>query len=283
MTVVAFSNMSEELSISSIIRQSIERAFAPHNEFKLIIKTNNMDGATVLQHAQEFADYPVDVAVFMNTVERIGTELGFSLIRHKIPLIAIEIPIPTSIYLGIDNKKAGELAGQLLAEWVKANWSGNVGRLLIVTDHRHITNVKNRLNIAVEEYCNLSGHRKTETLFLDAQSSRSLARQRVLELLSNWDEEHIGVICDNDDTALGVLDAARELGRENHFAVVGQNATLAPEEFKRNKKTRLIGTIDFHPHTYGDHLLKLVQKIVNGESYSRTNLIEPHILRNNGK
>lgn len=276
MARIGFSNLSNELSIMVAFRESIEKAFDEASDMELILRTNDMDSEKVMQHAHEFTDQGVDVAVIINTVERMSMQLGLHFKLHKTPLIAIEIPIPMSIYLGIDNVQAGKQASQVLVDWVKANWNGKMDKLIVVTDHRHITVVQNRLKLAASETLTALNMSDKNLLFMDGLSSRATIAERSEDLFANWDGSNIGVICDNDDTALGILDTARQYNREAHVAVVGQNATLAFAEFEANPDTRLIGTIDFKPHQYGDHLLTLVHKILNGEPYEIENNLPPH-------
>lgn len=274
---IGFSNLSESLSFTAQVRASIEAAAAGYPELALLVRNNDMNGELALQHAHEFTEVPVDVAVIINTVERMGTQLGSLLLGRGIPLIAIEIPIPMSIFLGIDNERAGRLAGEMLARWVQLHWSCTLDKVLILTDARHVTNIQNRLKFAVEELTRSIPYRREDVLFVDAGSLRDTSAERVYTLLQSWDGvEKIGVMCDNDDTAVGALDAARALGREQHLAVVGQNATLGLVEFSENPGSRLIGTIDFHPDQYGPRLVELVLDILHKRPHSRSNLIQPH-------
>lgn len=276
MTRIGFSNMSNELSITVAFRESIEQAVSEADNMELILRTNDMDGDKVMQHAHEFTDMGVDIAVIINTVERMNVQLGLHFKLHKTPLIAIEIPIPMGIYLGIDNVQAGKLASKILVDWVNANWNGTIDKLIVVTDHRHITNVQDRLKLAASETLVALDLAEDDLLFMDGLSSRVTIAQRSEDLFANWNDGNIGVICDNDDTALGILDTAHKYHRESNVAVVGQNATLAFAEFDENPDTRLIGTIDFKPYEYGGHLVRLINQIRNGEPYDVVNNLQPY-------
>jgi ribose transport system substrate-binding protein len=277
--VIGFSNLSDELSFTAVVREGIERALAGTPDLKLILRTNEMDGRRTVQHAREFADIPVDVMMAVNMDERVGTELGMFVRQKRIPLIAIEVPIPMSIYFGIDNERAGRLAAEALARWTQARWDGEIEHVLVLTDQRHLSNIQNRMRAAAAELSEHIGFPPEKAFWMDAKSSREIAAERVADVLERWhDATRIGIFCDNDDTGLGALDAARAVGREEHLAVVGQGATIAFEEFEANPDTRLIATTDFHPQQYGQMLLPLLYKIVQGEPYDRENFIEPELV-----
>ena len=197
------------------------------------------------------------------------------MLAHSIPLVAIEYPIPNGIFLGVDNDRAGHLMAKQLTRWVKEHWHGDLDLLLVITDQRRVSGQRDRLKVAAETVTSTLCLPPGTALYLDARSSRQIAYRRTLEILARTGQTRIGVLCNSDDTAIGVLNAARALNREQHVAIVGQNATAALPEFRTNPDTRLIGTIDFQPRLYGEFLIELLRKIVYRHPYSHRNLIEP--------
>ena len=53
----------------------------------------------------------------------------------------------------------------------------------------------------------------------------------------------------NDVTALGALEAFRELGREDRCAIVGQDGVIEARSELRRPHTRFIGTVAYFPET----------------------------------
>ena len=77
------------------------------------------------------------------------------------------------------------------------------------------------MDYALTEVANSVEFDPDAVLFLDSQSERTTAYERAMEMFHLWQDSQIAVICINDDTALGTLDAVRELGLESQVAIVG--------------------------------------------------------------
>jgi ribose transport system substrate-binding protein len=66
----------------------------------------------------------------------------------------------------------------------------------------------------------------------------------------------------NDSTALGALQAFREMGLEEECAIVGQDAAIEARQEMRRPSSRLIGSVALFPESYGTRLIKLVIDIL---------------------
>ena len=87
---------------------------------------------------------------------------------------------------------------------------------------------------------------------------------RTLKTLSN--STKIGVISFNDEAAYGALQAARKAGRESDLVIVGQGADRLIHDEIRNPDSRIIGSTAYMPEKYGQQLLDISLRILNGES-----------------
>ena len=67
-----------------------------------------------------------------------------------------------------------------------------------------------------------------------------------------------------DSSALGVLDAVREAGQEQNFAIVGQDCIPEVVEEMRSGSSAIIGSISHEPETYGPRLIQLGIAILRG-------------------
>lgn len=78
----------------------------------------------------------------------------------------------------------------------------------------------------------------------------------------------IAVVSFNDEAAFGALQAARRANREADIVIVGQGADRLVHAEIRDPASRLIGSTAYMPERYGEKLLELALKILNGESVS---------------
>ena len=278
--LIGFSNMSESIPFSELVREGLERTASPHPEIDLIIRDNAFDNDRARANAEEFASRPVDLAIIYHIDERLGNDLRHILSpgENRIPIIAVDIPIPLTTFLGIDNYKAGYQAGEALAQWVQARWHGQIDKVLIMTEQRAVSAIRDRSNAALDGLKASVSFGSDNVLYLDGGTQREIAFERALPVLRLWFESgisHVAVMCTNDDTAMGVLEAGRELGQEDKLAVIGQGANLAVHEFRNNPSTHFVASPAYFPERYGKHLIDLALRILNGERVPATNLIEP--------
>jgi len=278
--LIGFSNMSESIPFSALVREGLERVVAEHPDIELIVRDNDFDNERARANAEEFASKPVDLAIIYHIDERLGNDLRHILSPgdNRIPIIAVDIPLPLTTFLGIDNYRAGYQAGEALGQWIQANWDGQVDKVLIMTEQRAVSAIRDRSNAALDGLKDLVSFSGDNVLYLDGGTQREIAFERSLPILQLWFDsgvERVAVMCTNDDTAMGVLEAGRELDQEEKLAVIGQGANLAIHEFRNNPNTHFIASPAYFPERYGEHLIDLALRILNGERVPSNNLIEP--------
>lgn len=263
---IGFSSLSEAMPSVAFRTDTLRAAAGQHPDLRLVVRDNDLNDEKALANAREFAEIPVDVAIIFHINERLGPELGSILMKKRIPVIAVDIPIPMAIYFGVDNKEAGKLAGQELGKWVAAHWDGQVDKLLVMTEQRVVSVIQDRINSALESFVSFVNVSKKDILYVDSGHTRQIAAERAVPVLERWkDFRRIAVIGVNDDAALGVLDAARYLDREEHLAIIGQDAQDAAREEICRSESRFIASTDVHLEEYGPGLIDLSLRILSGE------------------
>lgn len=267
-----FANLSEAHSFAVTVRESLEAAVARQPQLKLIVRDNAMDDGQALRNAQEFAQIPVDLAMIYHLGERVGPNITSTLLKKNIRMIAIDIPIPPwAVYFGVNNRQSGTMVGEELGKWVNTHWDSQVDKVLIMTESRVLDFVRQRLIFALEGLASQIGYMPPDTMYLESGNERLSSAEAVSSVLQRWsDVSRIAVIGFNDETALGALDAARDLGREADMIVVGQGGNLAPAEICRDN-SRLIASVAYYPEQYGERLVDLALRMLTGEKVSREN------------
>jgi ribose transport system substrate-binding protein len=217
----------------------------------------------------------VDVAIIYHLGEKIGPQIYGTFFRNKIPCIAVDIPLsPMANYFGVNNKQSGQLVGQAMTDWIQAQWGGLVDKLIVMTESRVLDFVKQRVDTAVTTLVSAFGIGRDDIIYLEGKNQRHTAQTLAQGVLSRWKSyERIAILGFNDETALGALDAARTLGREQHVVVAGQGANLALDEFA-NPDTRMIASTAYFPERYGEYLVGLVEHLLHGERIPRENYME---------
>ncbi|MBI1878061.1 MAG: substrate-binding domain-containing protein, partial [Chloroflexi bacterium] len=129
---IGFANLTEDIVFTQLVREGIERNVQAAGNVELVLADNKLDGATALANADNFLTQGVDGVIEFQTDEKFGNVIMDKFRAAGVPVIAIDIPMPGATFFGADNYKAGRLAGEAAAEWVKENWDGQVDAILML-------------------------------------------------------------------------------------------------------------------------------------------------------
>lgn len=273
---IGFANLDEQNPFAVSVREHLQATAAQYPEIKLIVRDNASDNERARDNINDFMREGVDLAIMFHIDERAGFELIRPLQYRRIPVISVDIPIPMTTFFGIDADLAGSMAGNALADWINAHWGGRLDKVMVMTEYRVLDVFQRRFDFAIEALIERLGFSRENLLMIDHGSQRDISSERTQQVLKTWsDFHHIGIVAMNDHVAMGALDAARSAGREADVAVISYDGTyLALQEFT-NPNSRLIVSPSFRPDVYGEQLLNVSLKILNGETVPHQNLVEP--------
>ena len=246
----------------------------------LLVLDNRYNAETAIANAETFIRERVDVIIEFQVEEHAAPIIADKIAEAKIPLIAVDIPHPHATYFGVDNYRAGLEAGGILAEFAVNRWGGRVdwvvgldleeaGRLVQSRITGAFEGVKTRLpNLPVETFVRIDGrgmHERSYSVILDF-------------LKRHPQEKHILIAAANDTSALGAIAAVRELKREKHVAVVGQDCLeeMLLEILKPGSPA--IGSISHQVALYGSRLIDLALAILRGETVAPYNYTEHRVV-----
>jgi ribose transport system substrate-binding protein len=99
-----------------------------------LLLNNNFDANTALTNADAMVLKDVDVAVEFQLYEDVMGAMMDKFKAANIPVITIDIPAPGATFVGVDNYKAGQMAGEWLAKYANDNWNGQPDLVLLLDD-----------------------------------------------------------------------------------------------------------------------------------------------------
>jgi len=273
---IGFSNIYEQNPFTRKLRECMEDLAETMPHIDLVVRDNDRDTPRAIANSEYFASIPVDAAIIFHIDERAGQKVIYPLRIKGIPMLTVDIPIPTVPYFGLNNKRVGEEAGEVLADWINENWDGKVDKTLVVVFFQLLEffqqRVKRALDVMEERVPEFS---KDNVLFVDNGSTPDVTAERVAQVLDTWkDHHHIAIACMNDDVAVGTLDAIAKAGREDEVALLSHDGThVAIEQFKRESSPMKVSTL-LKPETYAEHLLDLSVRLAKGERIPPWNYAE---------
>jgi ribose transport system substrate-binding protein len=274
-----FGGQSAEMPFSEAMTASLRQAAAAVG-VDLLVLDNHYDAQVAIDNAETFIRERVDIVIEFQVDEHVAPIIADKIAEAGIPLIAVDIPHPRATYIGVDNYRAGLEAGGLLADFALSHWNGEMdwmvgldieeaGQLVQSRITGAIQGVKARLpNVAVECFVRIDG-----------RGMREKSYKVILDFLNRHPKDkHILIAAANDTSAMGAIQAARDLGREKHVAVVGQDCVEEMVIEMQRPGSPVVGSISHEVQLYGGKLIDLGLALLRGETVAPYNYVEHRVV-----
>ena len=189
------------------LRRSLENTLG-ENEYRLISKNPGSDAQVQAAQLQELMDEGVD-AVFLCPVDWEAVTPALEALQEAgIPVINIDTQVKeeslTKAYIGSDNRTAGYVCGEDL----KKRCPGG-GKILLL-ECPSINSINERITGFEQAIAN-AGFEVLDRA--DVNGEKEKAKEAMGEFLEKYPKID-GVMCGNDQVALGALEAVKESGRQ---------------------------------------------------------------------
>jgi ribose transport system substrate-binding protein len=249
------------------VKESIERAATRAGASVMLRHNDEQDSAAALGNAQEMIAARVDVAILFQPVETIGYMVADLFAGAGIPFITVERPIQGGVYFGANNYQAGKLAGQALGHYAREKWRGRFDRVVLVEGPATRTNVQARLAGVLVGLQNVLGAiSESSVIHLKGDAHQDAGRRAMARLLRQLKPGARLLISGfNDLSAIGVMEALRDAGRDRDAVIVAHNASREGRAAIRRRDSCLAASVAFFPERYGDRLIRLACSIAGGE------------------
>lgn len=268
-----FASQSTSMPFSEAVTASL-RSAATSSGIELIILDNKYDAEVAMHNAEEFVEKSVDLVIEFQIDEHIAPLIGHTLSSASIPLIAIDIPHPHATYFGVDNFQVGFEAGEHLAQHAIDEWKGKPDWVVGLDIAEAGSFVQSRVTGAFQGVrSRLPNIPADRFMRLEGGGLRQRSYQAMIAFLRNHKKQKILVAAATDTSALGALQAVRELGLEKTVAIVGQDCIPEVLEEMRSHEDGLIGSVSHEAHTYGPRLIQLGLAILRGSAVPPYNFV----------
>jgi len=262
---IGFANLNDEVAFSMEVRQSLVRAASAH-QIDLLLTDNHEDGVTALVNVEYFITERVDLVVEFNLDARYGNVLMERLRAAAIPVIAIDIPLPGATFVGVDNYRAGLIAGSLLGLYALQKWAGKIDKVLSLGLPLSGAIPGARMQGQLDALRELVAIADEDIIHLDSKNSFEQSRHVIAEVLPALKAaEHIVVLCINDETALGAQAAFEESGSAERMITVSLGADAVGLQELHRAGSRILGAVAFFPERYGETIVSAALQILGGK------------------
>jgi ribose transport system substrate-binding protein len=274
-----FGSQSKEMPFSEAVTDSLKTA-ASAAGVDLMILDNRYDAATALHNADEFVRNRVDLVIEFQIDQRVAPVIADKISGAGIPLIAVDIAHPHATFFGVDNYRVGFEAGECLAQYAKVAWGGKVRWCLGLDIEEAGPLVQSRVTGAFEAIRSKLPSLSGESLVrMDGRGLREKSYQLVLDFLRRHSKDRgILIAAATDTSALGAVRAVRELKREKHVAILGQDCIAEALEEMALENSPLIGSVSHEAQTYGPSLIQLALALLGGQRVAPYNYVEHRLV-----
>lgn len=280
-----FGSQSAEMPFSEAVTSSL-RAAAASSGVDLQVLDNRYDAATAVKNAEEFVRSQVDLVIEFQIDRRIAPVIADKIAAAGIPLIAIDIPHPHATYFGVDNYRVGFEAGELLAEHSLKHWKGKANWVLGLDLEEAGTLVQSRITGAFDGVRSKLPNLPVESYVrIDGRGMRDKSHRVVIDFLTRHPKDrNILIAAATDTSALGALEAVKELKREKHVAIVGQDCIPEVIEQMLLPESPIIGSVSHEVNDYGPRIIEIGLSLLRGRTvppynYINHKLVTPASLR----
>ncbi len=284
---VGFGNLGESVPFAVLVREGIERVAAECN-LQVVNADNELDANVALTNAQNFTAQGVDGAIEFQVVADASASICDAL--GDVPVIAIDIDHPEcAVFMGADNRVAGEITGTGAGELAEAEWDCDIDR--IVTFEGFAAGQVNidRLNGSIAgvqsvcpdvEYGSFEEwapeHPDSIITRLDADRTDPAFEQGRDWLTANPDAEHIVALCINEDACTGFHSAVQAAGRDGQVIFASNGADPSAHDLIRDDPW-YAGAAGFFPEDYGELIIPNIIRMMNGEEPESDPLLVEHV------
>ncbi len=264
---IGFANLSENIPFAVDVRRSLERATMVAGNIDLILADNELDGNTAVHVADRMLAKNVDLFIEYQIDEKIGNLIMNKFQQAGIPVIAVDIPIVGANFFGADNYQTGKTAGVALGEWICRHWDAKIDKLIVLEEARAGALPAARIRGQLDGIQAMIGElAESDIIHVPSGATTETAEKQMLQHFKRlMDKERLAFLSFNDDVAIGALRAARKMGVESKIAIVGQGADRLARPEIRQPTSRFIGSTTYMPEKYGEKLIDIALKILNGQ------------------
>jgi ribose transport system substrate-binding protein len=262
---IGYAGLDRRMKFSDEVTRSIVLA-ARKYDVVLTVKDNEFNPAKTLVNVDSLLEEDkINLLIEYQSDEMVAHMIAAKCHDAGVPVIAVNFAHPGAYYFGGNNHVAGEMSGQHLVEVAKDKWLGRADKLLIVT----AKGMGSTQDVRVKGICDrvlrgLSGLKPSDIIMaspgITAQDGY-LQTKKELMRLERTAKVLIGAL--TDPLAIGSCRAALKLGSADNTLIVGQGAGADGRRYL--KRGPLSGSVSYFPHTYGERIVPLALKILEGE------------------
>jgi len=269
---IAFSQCNSAEPYRTVQNNIMKRDIAKYPDCQLTIQDAQQDNAKQIAQIENFIQQGIDVLIVAPNEAAPLTAAVKKAKDKGIKVVCLERNLLEPVYdvfVGADNVKIGEMAGQFVAEYLGGKGVQNP----VVVEMKGLLGTKpqdERHNGARKYIDGVAGVKVIEDVASWIQNESLKRMQTILQATPKIDD----VYAHNDPMAVGAYWAAKNAGREKDMIFVGVDALGGPDGGIKRVLDGMLACTFYYP-TCAAEGLEFAVKLAHGESVPKEKILEP--------
>ncbi len=269
---LAFANIVASFPFCQSVEQNIIEVakLAGFKDSDLIILDNQVDATIGLQNADIVLSKRPDGFIEFQIDAKVNAIVGQKFNKAGIPVVAVDVEVPGSPFVGVDNYGASYQTGEWIIEQIEKKWGGidNVDLIILGMNEQAGEAVILRSLGTKDALVDTYGEAVEEKIELQHVAGTAESAQPVISgILAKYpNAENVVISTVNDQTirgAISAVQAAGTLNREN-ILYVSQGADASGIEMIRNGE--IDGDLAYFPEHYGRYAVPAILAMMQGKA-----------------
>ena len=274
-TLICFTAESEEFDWDVVlVNPSMRRAAEAAGVDMLLLNNAYPSTTKPLENADACVTRGADLVVSFNVFAEISPAIMAKYNEAKIPVIAIAVTHPGSVFIGVDDCSTGRAAGDFALEWAKEQgWPLEELNVVAGVDPAVGGAPACRNSAFLEQIKAAVPNLPAGNLYeVDMRTGELGVVAGAIAATSDWltahpDAKYIVSTSINDDRAYGIAQAMAQAGRGDPTKdgiVIGKNGEPVAMKAIRAGDSPFVATVSFSADQYGDYLIPLALDVLAG-------------------
>ena len=244
----------------------VAQALAKARGWESVLLSNNNDAPTALKNATTFINDKVDAVLEFNGQPSTNAVMAAKFAAAKIPVITYDIAQDGWYFVGVDNAKAGDQAGQALGAMAKTKWNCQVD-LVLSAEGAAAGPVNTARTGGARDGLKKVCPDIPAANYVSFESGGAIATSTPAArdaLSAHPDAKKILVVGINDFGVVGALQAAEQLGRADNIMGWGQDGSAISGT---SVDPHLVGSVEYFLEGYPVYAFQqILDKISAGQA-----------------
>lgn len=228
------------------------------------------DATRMKQNIETFVTKGADLVIDFNVLAEAGSAIASDLKAKNIPMISIDCIYDDAYFFGVNNYGAGEVLGEATIELVKEKFGGEIDYVVSLWDSQSGDEIKSRCTGVVDKLVDEFGLLDDQIVWLDSFADDVKTGTMTRDWLnSHPDARKVVFVGQNDDRGYAINNVVVGEGRVEDCIIVSHNADPSSienlQKHVADKNTAWMATASYNSHLYGEQVIDMAKRILNGE------------------